>query len=39
MNAELIMQIIVGMFVIAFGVACVWGTLEMIKPLEPSKKQ
>lgn len=39
MNAELIMQVIVGVFVIAFGVACLWGTLEMIKPLEASKSK
>jgi len=38
MNGELIMQIIAVMLVIAFGVICLWGTLEMIKPLEASKK-
>lgn len=38
MDGILIMKIIVSVMLLIFAVACIWGTLEMIKPLEPSKK-
>lgn len=38
MTGELIMQIIAVILVIAFCAICLWGTLEMIKPLGASKK-
>lgn len=39
MNGDLIMEILYGIFILAFGLACVWGTFEMIKPLEASKSK
>lgn len=39
MNGLLIMQIFIIMLVIAFGAIGIWGTIEMIKPLEASKSK
>lgn len=38
MNGVLFMKIAVSILFLIFAIACIWGTLEMIKPLGESKK-